>query len=89
MKSKPDCYKCVHRDGLPGDAHSRCNNHKAIVTGDKHGIEKGWFFHPINYDPVWLLTCNGYSEDEADKLPKAKPDPLLELLIMLRQHGSI
>lgn len=27
--NKPDCYKCVHRGSVPGDAHSCCN-HPAV-----------------------------------------------------------
>lgn len=23
---KPDCYKCIHRGGVPGSAHSSCNH---------------------------------------------------------------
>jgi len=30
------------------------------VTGDKHGIRMGWFMWPLNYDPTWLLSCNGF-----------------------------
>lgn len=22
---KHDCYKCIHREKIPGDAHSKCN----------------------------------------------------------------
>ena len=25
---KPDCYKCKHRENIPGDAHSKCNHPK-------------------------------------------------------------
>lgn len=30
------------------------------VNGDSHGIMKGWFMWPLNYDPTWLLSCNGF-----------------------------
>ena len=30
------------------------------VTGVPHGIERGWFSWPLNFDPVWLRTCNGF-----------------------------
>jgi hypothetical protein len=30
------------------------------VTGNEHGIKSGWFNYPINFDPTWLLTCNGF-----------------------------
>ena len=36
---------------------------KAIVglgiAGNVHGVRKGWFWWPINFDPVWLLSCEG------------------------------
>lgn len=34
------------------------------VTADPHGIRKGWFMWPINYDPVWLLTCDAFEAKE-------------------------
>lgn len=30
------------------------------ITADPSGIKNGWFIWPINFDPVWLKTCNGY-----------------------------
>lgn len=30
------------------------------VEGDPHGIKKGWFCWPINFDPVWLQSCDGF-----------------------------
>lgn len=32
------------------------------VVGNLHGIEHGWFNHPLNFDPVWLDECNGFEE---------------------------
>lgn len=64
---KPDCYKCSHRRAIPGDAHSRCNNHDAKTKGHPHGIKSGWFSWPLNFDPVWLESCNGFSTSEKDK----------------------
>lgn len=82
---KPDCYKCVHRRVIPGNCHIRCNNMAtAHVTGNEHGIRKGWFLWPLNFDPTWLLTCDGFSDDPKDNLPDVKLPPLLELLGMLR-----
>jgi hypothetical protein len=54
------CYSCVYRGDLPGDCHSHCKNQHARVTANQHGIDKGWFFHPFNFDPVWLTGCTGY-----------------------------
>lgn len=32
------------------------------VKGSEHGIKNGWFNYPFNFDPVWLLECDGYEE---------------------------
>lgn len=58
----PICYKCEHHKEVPGDFHSSCSNKTAKVTGDKYGIEKGWFAWPFSFDPTWLLKCDGFKE---------------------------
>lgn len=30
------------------------------IKGNEHGIKKGWFAWPTNFDPVWLEHCRGY-----------------------------
>jgi hypothetical protein len=37
------------------------------VKGNPHGIKKGWFNHPFNFDPVWLIECSGFKEKELKK----------------------
>jgi hypothetical protein len=34
------------------------------VKGDPHGIKNGWFEWPFNYDPIWLVSCDGFSPSE-------------------------
>ena len=85
MKQQRNCYECAHRRDVAGSAHSRCNNHAAKVVGHPHGVNSGWFRWPINYDPTWLISCDGFSTDEKDRTAKTKQlDPLLELFGMLR-----
>jgi hypothetical protein len=84
MSDKPDCYKCVHRLNLPGDCHSRCNNFESNVTAKAHGVRMGWFNWPLNFDPVWLESCDGFSDKPEDRKERQKADPLLEVLAMLR-----
>ena len=83
-EKKPDCYKCVHRRAILGDCHSRCNNVKAKVEGDKTGIKNGWFMWPLNFDPTWLISCNGFSDKKEDDLPEQKIDPLSQLRSLLK-----
>jgi hypothetical protein len=82
--ARSKCYTCVHRKDIPGDSHSRCQNLKAKVTGNIHGIKNNWFFWPFNFDPIWLMSCNGFSDNPKDKLPDVN-DPLADLLSLLRR----
>ena len=43
--------------GLPTPAAKRLN-----VSGDVTGIKRGWFMWPINFDPTWLETCDGFEK---------------------------
>ena len=69
MPSKPDCYKCIHRRNVPGDAHSRCAAPDGTkAEGGQAGIRRGWFLWPFNFDPVWLVSCDGFqAREEADR----------------------
>jgi hypothetical protein len=60
--TKPNCLKCTHRRTIPGDCHSRCINEDANVKGHQVGINGGWFMWPINFDPTWLLECDGFED---------------------------
>ena len=35
------------------------------VRGNPHGIKRGWFGWPFNFDPVWLEECDGFEEKQA------------------------
>ena len=83
MSSKK-CYDCVHRLTIPGNCHSRCNNVTAKVEGHEQGKRRGWFMWPLNFDPTWLLECDGFSDDPKDKKERVELDPLTEILAMLR-----
>ena len=82
-QTKSDCYKCVHRLSVPGSAHSRCNNKDAKLKANSHGIMSGWFMWPVNFDPVWLLDCTGFSDNPEDKKERVEYDPLTEIMGML------
>jgi hypothetical protein len=45
--------------GLVSPAEKRLN-----VYGDSHGIKMGWFMWPLNFNPTWLLTCDGFERKE-------------------------
>lgn len=60
-----ECYRCKHRGEVNYSAHSFCKKPDSGMTGEKHGIEKGWFNYPINFDPCWkALMCNNFEEKQ-------------------------
>ena len=40
------------------------------VEGNPRGIKSGWFNHPYNFDPVWLVKCTGFKKKEIAKKNK-------------------
>lgn len=34
------------------------------VKGNPVGIRGGWFNHPFNFDPIWLVSCTGFKQKE-------------------------
>jgi hypothetical protein len=34
------------------------------VKGNPYGIKHGWFNWPMNFDPVWLESCDGFEKKE-------------------------
>tara|TARA_R110000744_G_scaffold82881_5_gene162794 strand:- start:125 stop:523 length:399 start_codon:yes stop_codon:yes gene_type:complete len=71
-EDKVNCYECKYRDKVTGSAHSRCMHPEAgmdqasayfmDITAAHHGVKNGWFSWPFNFDPVWLESCNGFTE---------------------------
>ena len=37
---------------------------KLGVKGNSHGIKNGWFNWPMNFDPIWLESCNGFEKKQ-------------------------
>jgi hypothetical protein len=31
------------------------------ISGVPFGVERGWFVWPVNFDPTWLESCNGFT----------------------------
>jgi len=58
--TKPNCFKCGYHRSIPDDYHISCENHAARVVGNEHGRRMGWFLWPLNFDPTWLVSCDGF-----------------------------
>ena len=50
--------------------------HKLNVKGNPHGIRKGWFNWPWNFDPTWLETCDGFEEEGRPTQPTEPEEKL-------------
>lgn len=40
---------------------------KLNIKGHPQGIRNGWFNFPFNFDPTWLLNCDGFKQKESNK----------------------
>jgi hypothetical protein len=35
------------------------------IEAAPRGVERGWFVWPVNFDPVWLIRCDGFTPKPA------------------------
>jgi hypothetical protein len=64
-----ECRSCQYRRTIPGDMHISCANPDPEMTGNEHGIRKGWFFYPWCFDPVWKTKdCANFEQVGAKKM---------------------
>ena len=52
---RTECWECKHQREVIGSAHIACAKPSLTImkSGDPHGIKRGWFFYPLNFDPTW------------------------------------
>ena len=48
-------FPASRRGGMPP-----LNSERFKIKGNPHGIAKGWFAWPLNFDPTWLENCDAY-----------------------------
>lgn len=46
------------------EPENRVNLVKLNIRANPHGVKNGWFFYPVNFDPVWLINCGGFTPKE-------------------------
>lgn len=62
-----ECYKCQYKRAVPGNSHIRCVKPDDKMTGNQHGIDKGWFIYPSLFDPTWKTKlCDNYKDYTVD-----------------------
>lgn len=70
-----DAHSCCNYPGVDSSFFGFLINiekNLAIATqinlkAEPHGVRMGWFMWPSNFDPVWLLNCDGYKPQEKSK----------------------
>lgn len=84
------CWDCAYRGpGFPGNAHIGCrfDFNKANLpqpAGDQHGIRKGWYIFPVNFDPVWMIEkCEGHSTERNSDLIRSSEGGFSDLISMI------
>ena len=50
-------FASVGRVSMPPVADERLK-----IKANAHGVEKGWFHFPFNFDPIWLDNCEGFEQ---------------------------
>lgn len=56
-----ECFQCANKREVPGNCHIKCTNPDDEMTGNEHGIKKGWFMYPYLFDPVWKTKmCDNF-----------------------------
>lgn len=57
------CGECKHGRAVPGNCHIRCVHPDSEMTGNEHGINRGWFYYPTLFDPVWgTKECSNFEQ---------------------------
>jgi len=60
-----ECYMCKHMRSVPRNTHILCAKPDAYMSGNQHGIRKGWFMYPWLFDPVWKTKdCSNFEAIE-------------------------
>jgi hypothetical protein len=39
-----------------------CNPNLGVlgIVVNEHGLQNGWVFWPLNFDSIWIESCNGF-----------------------------
>lgn len=56
------CVTCENCIPIHDSVRVRCNNVAANVRVNPHGYEKGFAYWPTNFNPIYIISCDGYSK---------------------------
>jgi len=58
--SSNSCDTCMFRGQNAGTHHANCSKKTAMLDVNPHGIENGWATWPLDFDPIWIDSCDSY-----------------------------
>ena len=47
---------------------------KLNITMNQHGIRNGWCSWPMNFDPIWINNCQGFTTNEQKEINQNLPE---------------
>lgn len=62
-----DAHSCCHYPGTDTGILSMFEQKnidliiKLNIKAHGHGVKRGWFLWPVNFDPTWLINCDGFT----------------------------
>lgn len=63
------CRTCEFKHSNAGTHHLRCTKTNAIININTAARAKGWANWPIDFDPIWIDTCDSYyNENQYNQL---------------------
>jgi len=87
------CQNCAYKKNIPGNTHIRCvfdwaKEPEMIASfqaeNQVSAHARQWFSFPFNYDPCWGADRCAAHSTELDTAKVEKPDPLRDLISLLR-----
>jgi len=88
VDTKSQCWRCAYKAAVPGSCHIRCvynwakSEHRP-PRGKEYGIDSGWYYFPLNYDPVWMIDGCQARADEREPEMVGPDNPMLDLLSIM------
>jgi len=80
------CNNCAYKVSVPTSSHHiscRFNWIKSELnspTVNQHGVKEGWYYFPLNFDPVWQTEeCKAFSSIKDEEMYLDEVNFLLSL----------
>jgi hypothetical protein len=79
-----NCFTCKHCRTYKDDAHVACSKawhpyKDKMPNLDLFGVENGWCFFPVNYDPIWIGKCEGHEPGESKRVDLSNIPELINI----------